>query len=136
MKAFADSGWFIALHNKKDVHHKEAVEILKKIPCEKIMVYTSDYVIDESVTLALARTKSPDTAEALGEGIMNSKYIKILKVTDDNFRDAWEFFKENKNNYYSFTDCTTFILMKELNINKIFTFDKHFTREGIEVNLR
>jgi len=23
MKAFADSGWFIALHNKKDVHHKE-----------------------------------------------------------------------------------------------------------------
>jgi len=134
MKAFADSGWFIALHNKKDVHHKEALEILQKIPAKKVMVYTSDYIIDEAVTLALARTKSPDTAEALGEGIMNSKYIKILKISEDNFQDAWQFFKKYKCNYYSFTDCTTFILMREQNINTAFTFDKHFLNENFDIN--
>ena len=136
MKAFADSGWFLALHNKKDIHHKEALSILKKIPQEKIIVCTSDYIVDEAVTLALARTNSPEIAEALGDGIMNSKHIKILKVNEDNFRDAWIFFKEHKWNYYSFTDCTTFVLMREHSIRRAFTYDEHFRREGFEINLQ
>ncbi|ODS39169.1 MAG: hypothetical protein A7316_06320 [Candidatus Altiarchaeales archaeon WOR_SM1_86-2] len=134
MKVFGDSGWFLAIHNKRDIHHEEALRILQKIIEKKIQVYTSDYVVDESVTLALARTKSHDTAEALGEGILRSRYVKLLKISEDNFWDAWEFFKEHKHKFYSFTDCTTFILMHEYKIDRAFTYDDHFKREGFRVN--
>lgn len=134
MKAFGDSGWFLAIHNKKDIHHKEALEILQKIIEKKIKVYTSDYVVDEAVTLALARTRSYGVGVALGDGILRSKYIKLIKISEDNFQDAWGFFKEHKHKFYSFTDCTTFILMREYKIDMAFTFDDHFKREGFGVN--
>jgi predicted nucleic acid-binding protein len=34
---------------------------------------------------------------------------------------------------FSFTDCTSFVLMKKLRIEKAFAFDDHFVQTGFEL---
>lgn len=133
MKLFLDSGAFVARHSKNDVNHAKAVETFQKILEGKIPVtrmYTSDYVFAEAVTVALARTKHHSHAVELGEAILNSKAIEILRVEDDIFNEAWEIFKAYKEQGFSFVDCTSFALMKKKDIKYVFSFDRHFDAMG------
>lgn len=43
---------------------------------------------------------------------------------------AWKIFEKYSDKDFSFTDCTSFIVMKMLEINEVFSFDKHFEQYG------
>jgi predicted nucleic acid-binding protein len=43
---------------------------------------------------------------------------------------AFTIFKQYADKDFSFTDCTSFSIMKSLNLNKAFAFDKHFEQYG------
>jgi predicted nucleic acid-binding protein len=43
---------------------------------------------------------------------------------------AWEYFIAHADKGYSFTDCTSFILMKEMKLTQYLAFDKHFEQAG------
>ncbi len=43
---------------------------------------------------------------------------------------AWEYFKRHSDKEYSFTDCTTFMLMKEMKLSNFFAFDEDFVKTG------
>ena len=47
---FVDSGAWIALSNRRDPYHEEAVVIYTILKQEKERLLTTDYVIDETVT--------------------------------------------------------------------------------------
>jgi hypothetical protein len=128
MKLFIDTGAFVAKHNKKDVNHEKATNTFQEIlkgEAGVTRMYTSDYIVDEAVTVALARTRSHKDAVEVGEAIINSKAVEILKVDEDIFQKAWKIFKDYEEGF-SFTDCTSFALMKNYEINHVFTFDDHF----------
>ena len=44
-----------------------------------------------------------------------------------------EIFKKYGDKELSFTDCTSFVLMKNLKLRKAFTFDEHFKQIGFEI---
>jgi predicted nucleic acid-binding protein len=44
---------------------------------------------------------------------------------------AWELFRASQKRSWSFTDCTSFALMKELRLSETFAFDKHFEEAGL-----
>jgi len=44
---------------------------------------------------------------------------------------AWFFKWRDKS--FSFTDCTSFSIMRELNIKKVLTGDRHFREAGFEI---
>lgn len=59
---------------------------------------------------------------------------KIELITPERFAKAREVFRRyNKDKIWSFTDCTSYVVMKELKIKKVFTFDKNFTEMGFEI---
>jgi len=132
IKLFIDAGAFIAYHNKDDKHHKTARKKFKEIAEEKKFskLITSDYIIDEAITTCRVRTKRHDIAVKLGDAILNSESIHILKIEDPIFSTAWKFFKKYDDKDLSFTDCTTIILMQLFNINAIYSFDGHFDGFG------
>ena len=47
---FVDTGGWIAILNRRDQHHQEAVTIFNKLQQQQMRLLTTDYVIDETVT--------------------------------------------------------------------------------------
>lgn len=132
MSVFLDSSAIVAYYNRGDQHHERAIEVLNEAFNGKHgIIYTSDYILDESVTVAWMRTKSKDIAINLGERLLFSE-INLLIVTREIVDKTWELYRKEKNP--SFTDCSTAAVMKENGIDKIITFDKGFNKfKGMKV---
>ena len=126
MSAFVDSGVFFGAYSEKDEYHDQAVNLLEKaLQGEYGAVYTSDYIFDETVTLARVRAKSIKTALLVGESILGSR-IRLLQVNGDIFDKAWNIFKQYEDKNFSFTDCTSIALIRELQIDTMLSFDDRF----------
>lgn len=127
MGVFIDTGIFIALHNADDQHHQRSKELIKNALKGNLgRIYTSDYIIDEAVTTALARTRKHDIAVDLGTYIIESPRIIKLTVDQDTFKTAWIKFKTLEDKGLSFTDCTSIALTEKHGIKHIMSFDCGF----------
>ena len=131
MAIFIDSSLFCAYANLDDIHHKKSVNIIKSIVSNKYgKAITSDYIFDESVTVAM-RKANKSAAIGLGNSIIGSE-VFLIKVDEIVFQRAWKIFRKTKN--MSFTDCTNIAFMRVFGIERIATFDKAFKSiKGIEV---
>ena len=135
MKLFIDASAFIARLDKKDAHHDAAIEVFSAIvrgAYKYNRLYTSNYVLDESVTHILYRRKRHDHALRMLDLITNSQYITMLWVTESVQSEAISLFRKYPDQLLSITDCTSAILMTDYNIDAIFTFDGDFEVLGFE----
>jgi uncharacterized protein len=48
----------------------------------------------------------------------------------ERFERAKTFFRKHADHGYSFTDCTSFVLMRELKLQDVLTTDRHFKEAG------
>jgi predicted nucleic acid-binding protein len=127
LSIFIDTGVFIAARNTVDKNHSRGKELMARaLAGEFGVVYTSDYVVDEAVTTALARTKRLELAIDIGEFILGSPRIVKLRVSEDVFKAAWNKFKSLGERLLSFTDCTSLALMEKHGIESIASFDSSF----------
>ncbi|MFH1588141.1 MAG: PIN domain-containing protein [Candidatus Diapherotrites archaeon] len=123
MSIFLDSGYLIALNDKRDKFHSKAFELGKKIDSEQFdEIFISEYVFDETTTF-IAKKESPEKAILWGEKILDSK-IELIYSNQEIFEKAWDLFKKRKN--LSFTDCAIIESMKANGIKNLATFDKEF----------
>ena len=124
---FIDTGIFVAVRNKKDRNHRRATELMRRaLVAEFGIIHTSDYVIDEAVTTALARTRNHQIAVNTGKYILDSPRIERLSVSQEDFALAWAKFQSVRDRLLSFTDCTSLALMERHGIKRILSFDSHF----------
>ncbi len=124
MKVFIDTGAFCALTIPKDQHNSSAKTIYKQLQKEKAMVYTSDYVMDETYTLLKTRSSHATAVKFMNE--LDKSNILILRVTEDIEKAAKAIFKKHDDKRLSFTDCASFALINHLGIKAVFAFDEHF----------
>lgn len=124
MNLFVDTSAFIALVDASDQYHKKAKEFVQEFqPTDHL--HTTNYIIDESITkikMALGHKKACE----FGDGIFKSRIYNIHHLGQDIEHDAWNLFKQYEDKEFSFTDCTSFALMKKLGLAEAFTFDRHF----------
>jgi hypothetical protein len=132
MKLFVDTAAWLALNDKNDQYHKEAMAKSLEIKAKKIELITSEYILDESITLIRYRV-SHQAAVIFGDSLFKSRIVKIVDVTEGDRLKAWEIFKKYDDKELSFTDCISFVLIKNLRLQKAFTFDKHFERIGVTI---
>jgi hypothetical protein len=127
---FVDTGFFIAIVNKDDDFHDDALNnytALKKVLDRTRLVFT-DYIFDEVMTGLKNQGIPTEEISKFGDGLLLSKYYHIYPVTDPLFRSAWTMFKKYKDKEWSFTDCTSFAVMQELGITFHLSFDEHFNQ--------
>lgn len=128
-KIFIDTSAWIALKDESDDLNLKALELNKKLLLEGNKYVTSNYIFDETVTLILMKLKH-NIAVELGEEIKKSKLIEIIYINKELEEHSWELFKKYSDKYFSFTDCTSFVIMQRLGIQKAFTSDHHFEQIG------
>jgi predicted nucleic acid-binding protein len=54
----------------------------------------------------------------------------MVRVEDTDFDDAWDMFERFQDKEWSFTDCTSRVLIQRLGIQRAFAFDDHFRQFG------
>ena len=82
--AFADTSFFFALAAKRDRTHEPAVKAFTRLLRLQRPLVTTDYVLDETLTLTKART-SAKVALALLDRIEISPALSIQHITHDRF---------------------------------------------------
>ena len=92
-------------------------------------IVTTDYIIAETVNLAMAR-RGRLVAERVLDLIDKSAGIRIERIGADRFAATKAFFRKHSDHSYSFTDCTSFVVMRELEITDSLTTDHHFSEAG------
>jgi hypothetical protein len=135
VRLFLDTSAFVAVEDLDDANHRRAVEFREKIrrgdtPFRTL--YTSNYVVDETLTL-LRFHCGHHVAVTFRKSLERSKVIGVLWVTEAFEKDAWKIFEKHSDKEYSFTDCTSFALMDAEAIRNAFTFDEHFSQQGYNV---
>jgi len=126
MSVFIDSGIFVGAVNIADSNHARAKELMEKITRGELgTAFTSDYVVDETITAVLARTRKFRLAVEVGEFILSSPRIKKVYVNTNIFQSAWGQFKSLRKPM-SFTDYTTLALMGKYDIETLASFDSGF----------
>jgi predicted nucleic acid-binding protein len=122
------SGWYAFL-NSRDPLHRRVAEILA---APDIALATSSFVFDELITLVQARIDH-QTAVRIGDTLRGPSGVEILRITEDLEAAAWDLFRKRRGRGYSFTDCTSFVLMRELDLRDAVALDAHFAQEGFRV---
>lgn len=132
MSLFLDTGVLFAAVNRNDRGHAAARAVFERIAAgEWRAVYTSDYVLAE--TLNLVQSKAPKRASAeavlglcLGDAATPPVVREVLRVHGTRFAGAVERYRRHFASGLSLTDCTTLELMETFRIAQVATFDKGF----------
>jgi len=133
MKALlVDSACWIASVNDADIHHAKMASARNDWMKQGGMLVTTDYIVDETLTHMRARFGLP-VAEAWWEEIEQSERVRLEWITPDRAAKARDLFFRHHDKDYSFTDCTSFVVMKELKLRQALTTDKHFTQGGFQI---
>lgn len=129
MKIFVDTGAFIALTDADDKNHKNAKAFYKDATENGTRFITSNFVVCETINYLRAKV-SHNVSVVFRENLKKSGIIEISTVSPFLEDMAFHIFKQYADKDFSFTDCTSFSIMKHLKLNKAFAFDKHFEQYG------
>lgn len=123
---FVDTGAWFASVVPWDANHAAAFAWLSQN--EEVLI-TTDSVLDETLTLLRARNES-DRALALGAKLFSQEAAELHFIQDADLQEAWQVFQEFSDKEWSFTDCTSKIVMARLGVDTAFAFDQHFRQFG------
>jgi len=131
-QTFIDTGFFKALVDGEDDFHSKAKQIWGKLRTKNLRLITSNFIIDETLTVIRAKCSLKKAMKFRDLLADNSQIVKIVRVTAVDELGAWQWFVKNWSKL-SFTDCVSFSVMKRLGIKRVASFDKHFQRAGFEL---
>lgn len=119
------SAWFAAVV-PTDPNHSHAAQWLAS---NSEQLLTTDYIIDETLTLLRARGER-QRAKLLGREFFESSIAAVYFLTEEDIRQVWTVFSRYDDKSWSFTDCSSKVVMEQMNISQAFAFDHHFLQFG------
>ena len=129
---FIDSSFFKGLIDPKDDFFERAGRIWVNLRNGETEALTSNYILDETLTLLRAKCNLETVLRFRDWLNDNSSLLKISRVTVRDEAGAWKWFVKDWNGL-SFTDCVSFAVMERLKIVRVASFDKHFQRAGFRL---
>ena len=134
MAIFIDTWGWLTLRDRREARHGEVDRFYREVRHRRDRVYTSDYVLDETITLFFRRLTSARAEESLQyiqQAIANG-YLRLEWITSQQFETAIELrYRFQDKPRISFTDLTSMVVMSEQRIEEILTEDDHFLHVGM-----
>ena len=129
MRLFVDTGAWFALNSRNDENHNTAAGFVRRFKKEPVLFYTTDDVVDETVTLLRFKV-SHSQALLFLDFLAQSAHVARVRVTSELVGQAEEIFRTYTDKRWSFTDCVSFAFMDELGLEEAFCFDQNFAQYG------
>jgi uncharacterized protein len=126
VNTFVDSGAWYAYLVPSDPDHPAA---LAWMAANRAPLLTTDYVIDETLTMLRARGHN-DKALHFGTLAFAGRLTAVRYLTPADIAAGWQVFHRFRDKEWSFTDCASKVVIELLGIPKAFSFDHHFRQFG------
>ena len=127
---FVDTGAWYALMDGADPNHRAAAAFWRELMRGAHgRLVTSDYVVAETYNL-LCHRSGANAVERLAGLLEQSCSVELLWVSPEDCARGLRLLLSRRDQPWSFTDCTSFVLMEALEVRDAFTFDQHFSQAG------
>lgn len=130
---FVDTSAWFALLYEKAAERPEASAFFAEVEDGRFGApVTTDYVLDETFTLLRLKAGIAPVVR-LASLLRQSPSLRRLRVGEGVFEESLKLMLSRPDKKWSFTDCTSFVTMRETRIQRAFTWDHNFSDAGFEV---
>ena len=127
---FVDTSAWIALLNRKDENHDDAVVIYSKLKQYRERLLTTDYVINDTVTcLGSRHSKAFDFLDLIAHAD-KTDVLTVSKISKSIFEKAKQLFR-NYNGIFSLTECTSLSFCRQHGIFEVFAFNPNLAKMNL-----
>src|SRR3989338_142826 len=134
-KVFVDTSAWIAYFSRDDEYHTAVFQAFKSAIEEKIVICTSNYVFDETVTRLLydaSWSYASRFIKFISQSVTAKSIVKLW-VDEQVEVEALGVVEKYHEHKLSFTDATTVVLVKLFKIDSILSLDSDFVKLGLSV---
>mgnify|MGYP001796011224 CR=1 FL=1 len=132
---FVDTWAWYALSSRYDADHQTARAAISNLQMSGTRLITSHYVTAEATTLLRYRRNHPEAVafRKLIRQLVLDNVLVVARISESQENAAGEIFERYREMDLSFTDCTSFALMRDMEITEEFTGDHHFEAMGFSI---
>lgn len=130
MKVFLDTSALFAMLVKNDYMYIRAKDTFLKLMDRKDRLFTTNYVLLETLALLQARV-SLEAAR-----LFHHEFLPVISVVwiDESLHEAaFRRLELRGKHNLSLVDCASFVCMEKEAISCVFAYDEHFAGEGFTV---
>lgn len=127
MSTFLDTSAIIAVLSRTDRYQLEAVNVWNALLVSNEELLTSNYIVAETCNLLHNRIGLTGVRKFVGDIL---PIIQVQWVDLGIHSTAMQLLMLSSRHGPNFVDCTSFAVMNQLGIEKAFTFDSHFAKQG------
>jgi len=129
---FADSYYFIAFLSPNDLDHERAV---RWTASSTRPIVTTDFVLTE-VADGMARLNRRRPFEQYYRLVIKHPGIRIIPVSPELHKRGMRMYLDHMDKEWTLTDCTSFVVMRDMKLSEALTADRHFEQAGMIPLLR
>lgn len=130
-RVFVDAAAYLALLDRQDNRHVEAVQVAGLLARTGYRQLTSNIVVIETHALLMSHLDISVAAGFLRSIDRGGTTIVRARASDE--ERAKQIIYQYQDKDFSFTDAISFAIMERLHIPYAFTFDRHFAQFGFTV---
>ena len=132
---FLDTAYAIALSSSRDEHHEKALLLADQLEADGTRLITTRAIMLE-IGNALSKQAHRQAAVELLESLEQDPSVEIVPLTEELYVKAFDLYQQRPDKEWGITDCISFIVMIERNLQEALTTDKHFQQVGYKALLR
>ena len=129
---FVDTAGWMACADAADPDHAAARSARDLWLEREGLLLTTDYIIDETLTLLRFRL-GLSAAETWWHTIAASRRVQRELIHEERAERARALFFRYRDKDFSFTDCTSFAVLREMRLREALTTDRHFRQAGFQM---
>jgi len=126
MRLFADTSFYVAIANPKDISHATAMGIIKEY---KGHIVTTEYVLVELGNW-LAHSGDRGTFVTLNQQIQTDPKTFVVPAESTLYDSGVNLYACRPDKGWSLTDCISFVVMQQFGLMNALTADHHFQQAG------
>lgn len=126
---FVDTSFIYALINPRDQWHSVALDWRRKLKAEKPRRVLTEYILMETGD-GLSAIDFRLEAKAAIDIFIANPWVDIVPSSSDLFKRSLDLYASRPDKNWGLTDCSSFVVMKDLGIQDALTTDDHFRQAG------
>lgn len=131
---FVDTSALIALGNKKDSFHQQAIQIRNQLKSENRNFITTNAILLEFGNAFSSIYLKPVAISVIKAIKMSPKWESVL-IDELVFERAFTLYQKMNDKEWGLVDCSSIIVAKEREITEVFSTDRHFKQAGFTILL-
>ena len=123
---YVDTGYWVALAATLDQGHANATSFARTLSTSDKLI-TSEFVLLEFLNYfsergAIVRKHAASFVHRMEQ----DSQVHVVPLSRALYRKGFEMYDQFADKGWSLSDCTSFLIMKEMGLVKVLTFDHHF----------